>query len=299
MPLIMAKCTNCGGELEVDSVKEAAVCKYCGTPFITEKAVNNYNNRIEHLHADTVVLSDGQSVDDRVKAAETFINLNNYVSAEKIFSTLTQECPYDYRGWWGLIKIHTENFTVSFANTTGRFKTDFNYIKKLYNSALTVANQEEKEIITPIFNKYASYVEGKRNKLSKKINDETEQENAQFNQEKAALEAQINTIKSRQSKIRLPGNIIIILAIVAAAIYVLVMCINDANKPSGFKIFQFLIESIVCLLFAGVPSVVVLFLFNMLFSPSDRKISKLEELIKSLSATHELRIKEINEQTLE
>ena len=107
MPLIMAKCTNCGGELEVDSVKEAAVCKYCGTPFITEKAVNNYNNRIEHLHADTVVLSDGQSVDDRVKAAETFINLNNYVSAEKIFSTLTQECPYDYRGWWGLIKIHT------------------------------------------------------------------------------------------------------------------------------------------------------------------------------------------------
>ena len=46
MPLVSAKCTNCGGILEVDKSNEAAVCKYCGTPFIIEKAINNYIQKV-------------------------------------------------------------------------------------------------------------------------------------------------------------------------------------------------------------------------------------------------------------
>ena len=36
----------------MDPEKEAAVCPYCGTPFIIEKAINNYN--IQHAHIDHV-----------------------------------------------------------------------------------------------------------------------------------------------------------------------------------------------------------------------------------------------------
>lgn len=43
MPLVPAKCPNCGGVLDVDPSHDAAVCSHCGTPFITEKAINNYN----------------------------------------------------------------------------------------------------------------------------------------------------------------------------------------------------------------------------------------------------------------
>ena len=43
MPLVQAKCTNCGASLEVDSTKDAAICPFCGTPYIVEKAINNYN----------------------------------------------------------------------------------------------------------------------------------------------------------------------------------------------------------------------------------------------------------------
>ena len=46
MPLINAKCVNCGGLLEVDESKEAAVCPFCNTPYIVEKAVNLY--KTEH-----------------------------------------------------------------------------------------------------------------------------------------------------------------------------------------------------------------------------------------------------------
>ena len=57
MPLVSAKCTNCGGTLEVDDSKEAAVCPLCGTPYIVEKAVNNYNN-VTHHHTVNNITAD-------------------------------------------------------------------------------------------------------------------------------------------------------------------------------------------------------------------------------------------------
>ena len=39
MALAKAVCTNCGGNLEIDNVKDAATCPYCGTAYIVEKAI--------------------------------------------------------------------------------------------------------------------------------------------------------------------------------------------------------------------------------------------------------------------
>ena len=53
--LVPAVCTQCGASLQVDPNLEAAVCKYCNTPFIIEKAINNYNVRYANIeHADNV-----------------------------------------------------------------------------------------------------------------------------------------------------------------------------------------------------------------------------------------------------
>lgn len=43
MSFVQAKCPNCGGILAVDDAHDAAVCQFCNTPFIVEKAINNYN----------------------------------------------------------------------------------------------------------------------------------------------------------------------------------------------------------------------------------------------------------------
>ncbi len=51
MPLVNAKCTNCGANLTVDESKDAAICEFCGSAYIVEKAVQNYNVTI---HAHTV-----------------------------------------------------------------------------------------------------------------------------------------------------------------------------------------------------------------------------------------------------
>ena len=43
MPIVKAQCTNCGGLLEIDSSKDAAICPFCKTPYVVEKAINNFN----------------------------------------------------------------------------------------------------------------------------------------------------------------------------------------------------------------------------------------------------------------
>ena len=53
MPLTKAICTSCGGALEVDSAKDAAICPHCGTPYIVEKAINLYQTS-NYITADTV-----------------------------------------------------------------------------------------------------------------------------------------------------------------------------------------------------------------------------------------------------
>ena len=66
--LVPAICTQCGAKLEVDPTKDAAVCQYCNTPFVVQKAVENYTvqqAKIEHV--DTVKL-------DMKGTADSFFN---------------------------------------------------------------------------------------------------------------------------------------------------------------------------------------------------------------------------------
>lgn len=67
MPIIPAKCTNCGASLEIDSAKDAAVCPYCGSAFIVEKAINNYNTT-NHISANTVNIYGGNAADFTIQA---------------------------------------------------------------------------------------------------------------------------------------------------------------------------------------------------------------------------------------
>ena len=64
MPLVPAKCTNCGASLVIDSTKDAAICQYCNTPFVTEKAINNYNisDSVIHIHNEPEVKKDFEIV---------------------------------------------------------------------------------------------------------------------------------------------------------------------------------------------------------------------------------------------
>jgi hypothetical protein len=60
MALVPAQCPQCGGNIKVDDTKEAGICEYCGTAFITEKAINNYYVT-NHINASVVnIINDAQ-----------------------------------------------------------------------------------------------------------------------------------------------------------------------------------------------------------------------------------------------
>lgn len=43
MPLVPAKCPECGGLIEVDNEKRAGFCQHCGNPFVVEDAIQTFN----------------------------------------------------------------------------------------------------------------------------------------------------------------------------------------------------------------------------------------------------------------
>ncbi len=93
MPLVEAKCTNCGAVLQVDDSLDAAICPYCNTAYIVEKAINNYtitNNITNNITAGVVNIINKTSdfeietgVLKKYRGAETDVVLPNTVKVIK------------------------------------------------------------------------------------------------------------------------------------------------------------------------------------------------------------------------
>ena len=99
MSLVPAKCTCCGATLTLNPAQDAAVCPFCGTPFVVEKAIRHY-----HITADNVILQNSQQ-EELYQAGEVFLEHGNTEQAGKSFKELTERHPGDARGWWGLYRV--------------------------------------------------------------------------------------------------------------------------------------------------------------------------------------------------
>lgn len=83
MAFVPAKCTQCGGDIDVDDTKEAGICKHCGTAFITEKAINNYNTYITNNNVFTGanVAITGVDITGLLESAKKELLIHNYTNA--------------------------------------------------------------------------------------------------------------------------------------------------------------------------------------------------------------------------
>ena len=103
MSIVAATCTNCGANVNVESTKDAAICQYCGTPFIVEKAIHNYqvmnnisgsvvniygnNPRDFEIRAGTLVKYNGASTQVEIPNEIVIIGANAFSNCKALAST--------------------------------------------------------------------------------------------------------------------------------------------------------------------------------------------------------------------
>lgn len=85
MGLVAAKCTQCGANIQIDDTKEAGICPSCGTAFITEKAIINYNTSVvNNINAETVNIVAGNFQNFYTMGLNAFEG-NDYEESYKYF----------------------------------------------------------------------------------------------------------------------------------------------------------------------------------------------------------------------
>ncbi len=93
MGLVAAKCTQCGANIEVDDTKEAGICKSCGTAFITEKAITNYNNYVTNNFAGANINVVGANIDNLFILAKNAEEIGNYAEARDYYTRVLEIQP--------------------------------------------------------------------------------------------------------------------------------------------------------------------------------------------------------------
>ena len=230
MPLVAAKCTKCGGELQIDNAQEAAICPYCGTPFIVEKAINYYTtHNVTNIgsveHAD-IHMEDSRGLETRLKNAESYlVQHKDYDKAEKLFRSITEEFAGDWRGWWGVVRAMTHEFegipagmwqefkyedttTEAFkAAVTGAFATD--ELQKMAERAFHVVDKENEAKIRPVWSDFQrrsqAYITGYVNKAAQDYTAKKQME-ASFLAQIEAKERESSHLRSESNERRQHAN---------------------------------------------------------------------------------------------
>lgn len=151
MPLVQAKCTNCGAALEVDNTQDAMVCKYCGNAFVVEKAINNYTSYVTN-HNDfagaTVNITNG-NIDNLLKLANSAIGAGNGEEAITYSNRALEIDPESTDAW--LVKMKAVEYTSTIANP----KTA--EIISYGSNAINCANENEKaNVLVEVYTYYLS-----------------------------------------------------------------------------------------------------------------------------------------------
>lgn len=115
MPLVPATCANCGASLTLDdaTVGSSVECPYCHTSLVFERTPDNtFVTNYKIAHADTVIVQDAKSVENRLANARTYLDVHkDYEMAEKLYTELTRDASGEWQAWWGLLRARTRDLT--------------------------------------------------------------------------------------------------------------------------------------------------------------------------------------------
>ena len=104
MPFVPAKCTQCGANIEVDPSKDAGICKYCGTAFVTEKAINNYNVNITNNFDGANINVLGCDIENLITIGQAALDVGNSQEAYEYSNRALELDAKSAKAW--ILKMH-------------------------------------------------------------------------------------------------------------------------------------------------------------------------------------------------
>lgn len=207
MPLVQAKCTQCGASLKVNNEASTALCPFCKMEYVVQDAINNYvtNNytHIDTLNAEHVTVNDDRSAEQRLRAAEQNMQFKEYDKALSIFREVTEIAPHDYRSWWGCVRAETRGFAPPRGSVSDlqRFLAQ---VSTDATRAITTAPLDKQSELKQSYNHYCGILnkdlEDRKNKMRLRINELKMQKQQASSDKKDAETASQNAEADAQKK---------------------------------------------------------------------------------------------------
>lgn len=150
MGLVPAKCTSCCGTLEVDAELKAAICPHCGSAYIVQEAINQYNiTNVYQINKASLKIDHRQLFADRIEAAEKQLRLlKDYPKALSSFIALQNDVPEEFRVWSGMLEARSKGYDeVAVSNIYLYDRQYLSQLSKDYDNAYTTADDEQKKEI--------------------------------------------------------------------------------------------------------------------------------------------------------
>ena len=255
MPLVPAKCTVCGAVLSIESTKEAAVCQSCGNAFVVENAINNYNtynNTVNNITADTVIVNSESEKEQLYRNAETFRKLGRYEKAKSYYDNLVKDYSDDWRGWWGLILCETEDFTV--LSKEERTSYLFSVVQKLVPAEQTEAVLNNYKVYLQTASEFAAEDDLEKVRVLLDVDSiETDPDIVSFNSQLSNLERNLQLNISEQE------------AVIAAKEKV---CREAEEK---IERYNKMLQRSKTLLYTGIVSLIIGFFILFVWAPANLK----------------------------
>ncbi len=138
MKLISLTCPSCGAKLDFDDSdkRERAFCQYCGQVILLQEEQVRIKGSIQVEGIDTN--------EELLKQGDFLLESDRYIEAQKKYAEYSIKVPEDYRGWLGLFKAKTRNFTVRDNNILFKRNIDdyYNHYTKTAPNDVLQANHE-------------------------------------------------------------------------------------------------------------------------------------------------------------
>ena len=220
MPLVNAKCTNCGAPLQVDNSHEAAVCPYCNSAYIVEKAIQNYNYHItNNITAQNVIVAGkGEMEKERLlQNAKTQLGFNDTASARSTYQQVTEDYPDEYRGWCGLASVETDEFKKVDVSSQ-EFTTICGYMDRAIMTAPSGKKEEIQQEWKTYLSSHWNFLEEKKKELAE-LQAKLDELQIKINNSNSIISKnQIQNPSNLHKKKKPLNSVLIILAIVGLLI---------------------------------------------------------------------------------